>query len=90
MSTISNIITGYGCLSQLDEGTQYEFDTRGCECCNELAGKTLGNDVANFDHWVNVTEKTEATEWRLCHECAYGFTYGHDERSDDYDFDKYY
>jgi hypothetical protein len=90
MSAISDIITGRGCLSQPDESIEYEFDTRGCECCNELAGKTLGNDVANFDHWLNITVTTEPTEWRLCSECSYAFTYGRDEPNDGYDYDKYY
>jgi hypothetical protein len=93
MSTISNIITGHGCLSRLHEGEQYEFNTQGCECCNVLAGKTLGNDTAKFQHWVNVTGPTEPTEWNLCHECAYAFTYGRDDLDEPlngYDYYKYY
>ena len=92
MSNLVEIKNGVGILSSVEEVPYYNFDHNGCECCNSKAGKTLGNDVAVYEHKTDFSSET--LTYNLCGECAYSFSYGEedydDEPEDNYDYDKYY
>lgn len=89
MSAIQDIQVGRGILTlNKDSEQEFSFDCKGCECCNDKAGRTLGADVCTFDHIIS-HESIEPTEWRLCSECEYNFHYD-EEPIDGYEYDKHY